>query len=274
MKSKFAFVLAVLSLSTLALWAAPTLAAKPGSVVCSTGLAAYQATLYPVQRQYCAQCHDDDGIAIRHSSADPALAYSITRKLIDFGRLDQSTLISKLKEKHWLQHDGPAIPLEPSQVETLIQAWWDQGEHSCPSSKGLLSAAIAIPAPLPATASGQFVTMHWDLTSVDPKFAGCVFELDIQRFTETQAAIPGSYRVKNLRAGCPGKTLHVTGIWLPVSGETQDYENYFQSVDQTVSPMASPTDLSILSKDIGILIQKKTSGDTLSVLFETLEIQP
>jgi len=243
--------------------------------VCEGGLTAYQQTLYPIQRQYCIACHGDGGMAIGHSVADPKLAYTTTRTLVDFMNVSSSTLLTKVKEQHWMDYGGSGIPVTVDQIQSLIEQWWSGGEAACPSTADLTSTALSIPSDLPARASNQFLTLKWDLGATNAKFLGCTLSVDIQQFTPSQNPIPGSYRLKSPRIGCTRAGITVSGVWFPVSGSVQGYENVFASIEQTLSPVPSEDQLVELSQDESIVIQRNfTANDTLSVLIEHLQLVP
>lgn len=250
-------------------------AAQGAAPTCESGLQAYQQTLYPLQRQYCVACHGDGGIAIGHSVSDPKAAYSVTRGLIDFIDIDSSVLMTRFKQKHWLSYGGSAIPLTPDQLREQIRQWWSQGESSCPSLADFTSQALAIPASLPTRASGKYQTLSWDLGQRSGSLQGCLFQVDIQEFSPTHDSIPGSYRVRLPRIGCVGKAVSVAGLWFPVSGSVQGYENEFADVSMEVPPVAAGTDAVVLSQRYGILIERNltSSGDTLAVMFEHLSVR-
>ena len=159
------------------------------------------------------------------------------------------------------------IPLEPAQLESLLLEWWQRGESSCPPSLKLTLAQAVPLTDLPSRASGRYRVLRWDLSKISPALAGCAFEVDAQKFTDRHDAIPGSYRVRGLRAGCVGKPLRIGGIWFPVSGQTQAYENYFDSVEAVLPALSDPSQLAPLSAGEGILIERVEGGDSLSVGF-------
>jgi hypothetical protein len=120
---------------------------------CAPGLQAFENTVYKtVLRPQCAECHDGTGAGPAsgppHSSADPVASYNLIESsgYVDFTQpLDQSTFVFKVQQKHWLKYDKTAAGVSVDQMTAALQAWWDQGENSCPDYATAQTVASVIP---------------------------------------------------------------------------------------------------------------------------------
>ena len=249
-----------------------TFAAADGVSICQPGLEAYQKTLYPLQRKYCISCHGDGGIAVGHSVSDPEKAYTVTRSLINFSDIESSTLIFKFKQKHWQNYGGPQIPVAPEEVSSLIQSWWDLGENVCPKLQDFVSDEIVIPNNLPDRASGKFASVGWDFRREKSPLDGCRFVVDIQRFTKSQPSILGSYRIKNPRISCWTKSVVIKGLWFPINGQIQGFENTYADSEWKIDANSDPTQFTLLSSEYGILLERKADTNSLSVMIDHVKL--
>ncbi len=258
---------------------------------CAQGLAAFENTLYKtVLRPQCAECHDGTGSGPAsgppHSSADPVASYNLIASsgYVDFTQpLDQSTFVFKVQQKHWVKYDKNATGVTVDQMTQALQAWWDQGESSCPDYATTQTAGAVIPSSLPLAPSENYVSMSWKLDSLGPMFTGSQFQVDIQQLTAPTKTTAGAYRVRKPRIATPQTGFAVTGIQFFINGKVPTNAVGWENLQSKIAghiPANSPAGADIfnqapvLSGRPLILLQDLAQGDVLTVSFSGVQIIP
>lgn len=219
---------------------------------CEAGQRAFAKTLHPVLRAKCIACHDVGGIGPEHSAADIAVAYPIARMPVNFMDIGSSLFVKKVAQKHWLNYDDTAQGMLVSELAPLIQAWWDEGEAECEVSYAYKSGNLALPSDLPTRSDGKYTTLEWNL-------GDCALSVDVQEFAPVTETNLGAYRVKAPRITCT-KAHHIEGLRFFVNGESEVFENIYDSVKVDIPASANVT---TLSRE-GMILLRRSNKDTLS----------
>jgi hypothetical protein len=254
---------------------------------CASGLAAFQATIYStILRPQCAECHDGSGTAAHpgppHSSADPVVAYNEASNFVDFTQpLDQSDFVSMVQAKHWLKYDSAATGTSADLMTAALEAWWTQGESSCPQYATPKTASLAIPSNLPLAPAENYVPMSWKLDALGSSFVGSQFQVEIQQLAVPTSTTAGAYRLRKPRIATPQTGLAVTGIQFFINAKSPinavGWENLESRIAGHVPANAQAgadifNQAPVLSGRPLILLQDLAAGDVLSVAFSGVQI--
>ncbi|GAA5217504.1 LamG domain-containing protein [Corallincola platygyrae] len=117
----------------------------------------YINTIYPIVREYCAQCHSDDA-AIPQSpyfaSADTSTAYEAAKSKIDLDTPSRSRLVVRLRSEFhncWSNCSSDA-----DEMETAIQAFSDAIDLTEIDPELVLSKAVRLTDGVVASSGGRF----------------------------------------------------------------------------------------------------------------------
>ena len=241
---------------------------------CPQGLAAFEKNLYtPILRHNCVECHDVGGIGPEHSTADPIASYAAIETYVNFAQMDQSRIIQHVQTKHWVNYDTAATGVSVDQMTGALQAWWADGEKSCPNSSTAQTSAAAIPAGLPVFPAESFVKMSWALDALDPEFKGSQFEVEIQQLAAPTSTTSGAYRLRKPRLSTPQSGISFEGIRFYINGKLLDSANGWAHLGARIAGHGNTFDQApVLSGRHLILLQDLAVGDVLSVAFTGVQV--
>ncbi len=235
--------------------------------VCEDGVEAFSKTLHPQLVINCSSCHGEGGSSTKHSVSSSREAYTLARKFVDFSQIQNSKFYKKVSRAHWLDYDSNAKGMTVSQIDSLLQAWWQEGEKNCPSPFGFETKQIVVPDNIPLRASGNYMTLRFDLGETKPIFKNCFFEIDAQIFLEKTELVPRSYRFKDPRIHCKSGNLHLNQLRLILDGTTQSFENIYDDLNVDLGASESPH---LLSNELLITVSRLDSQNYLSIGFGQL----
>jgi hypothetical protein len=239
--------------------------------VCEDGVEAFSKTLHPQLVINCSSCHGEGGSSAKHSVSNSREAYTLARKFVDFSQIQNSKFYKKVSRAHWLDYDSDAKGMTVSQIDSLLQAWWQEGEKNCPSPFGFETRPIAVPDNIPDRASGNYIKLSFDLGETKPIFKNCYFDIEAQIFLEKTSAVPRSYRFRDPRIHCKNGSLRLNQIRIILDGSTQSFENVYDDLNLDIG---ASDDLQLLSNELLIAMTRSDSKNFISIGFGKLLITP
>jgi hypothetical protein len=244
---------------------------------CAAGIAAYKDSVHALVRTHCTHCHGDNPDikhALQFALEDPAASRSAVERLVNWDDYQHSFFITQGGNGHCVPN-GYDCQTGPADLIAAVDAWWKNGESTCPR----LGKFFTDPAPLPAglpVGTQNWVPMRWDLSGIDPSLDGAIFEVEVQQFAAPSDTTPGAYRFRKPRLATVLNPVHIKGIRVLVNGKFDSYADEYVPVEVTVGSQAIPADPTkplphpVLSADPLIVTEDKPAGDQISVGFEDL----
>jgi len=228
------------------------------------GFEAFKKNVYPLIRQQCIQCHDNQGPGPNHSSSDPWISYQKVLSYTNFGNLKYSKFVTKGTNGHGNTYGGK-VNLTQEDLIAVLQKWWNEGENTSFLADKKVLKAQNLPK-LPD--DGSFVTMEFNLGDADNTLAGVKLSVDVQRFMKAEGMHQGAYRLKNPRViGLQGKYIDIQGIHIVVNGVPDLLANNFSQIQVVAGENES------LSPSQTIVLEKKSEAqDQLTLAIDKVAL--
>jgi hypothetical protein len=237
--------------------------------ICTAGFTGFKTQFLPmVQNEVCNTCHNGD-----NPNAPPWLVgddeqmYLSVKNYVNFGDLTSSRLFIRAGNRHC---GGGCNAAMADRMKGYLQSWFNAGESTCDQSVSLRTEPQPIPADLP---SDHYVTMGWELSSIDVGLRGARIEVEIRRFTAAEGPTPGSYFIRKPRfVSTEPFNLTVQKMRILNNRAFQEAANEFERVNAVVGPDQTGGALSypVLSPEPLILVEDHPGADQLMVSFEKL----
>lgn len=229
----------------------------------------FEATLFPLLRQRCTGCHDNNNNNQNfpgHANSDPSFAHTVItdQLLVDFDNMPGSRLVTRLsQDMHQCWNNN--CTTSANQMQAAIQAWSDGLDDSMP--------------PPPVDTDAKVTTESDTLQNV---LAGtnnnAVLNFNVSGLLETNQTVTFrvrvmvyddySYKFWEPELITPGVSVRVKNIKLRING----YYNPQNSAYTIVDRVASPGNYDLASHALVALMDQGASIDKVSFEFEVLEI--
>jgi hypothetical protein len=244
------------------------------SPVCASGFSSFKTAFLPkIETEACVRCHKG-----ANPSAPPWLVgkdsqiYSNAKNYVNFADLESSRLVIRAGNGHC---GGDCNEAMRGRMRTYLQNWWDGGESTCDQSFRLRTQPVRVPADLP---SDRFITLSWDLKTVDVSLRGVSMNVEIRKFTDAAGPVPGSYIIRRPRfIASQAIPVAVGRVRVLNNGTFQEATNQFERINAVVSPdvetdqaMSYP----VLSAEQTIVVEQHPGTDELTLAFDKLARMP
>ncbi len=200
----------------------------------SSGLRAFQETVYAHARANCVQCHSWRQPPL-FAAENVEEAYAAAKPYADFHSIKDSTFVFRTKNGHC----GQACETDGTHMQALIQEWWEKGENAqqppTPQESTLLTDAIALPEL--KKIKGGFVKLSWTLDALTPARVQQTserFELEVERFDVS------SYRFRQPRIHTADRALEVRGIKILIDGASDLTGNAYLKIENKIAAHSAP----------------------------------
>lgn len=237
---------------------------------CEVGISAFTETVHKKVRTDCVLCHGDGSAIKAFANEDPKTSYYQLLNYVNFAQVDYSALVLRAGNGHC----GLASCNEDSGKDMLdqVNAWWEKGEKDCQRNGQYFTEEQSLPTSLP-TDKAKFVTMTWDLGSINRTLSGMAFSLEIQQFVNRTEDEPGAYRVRKPQLSMGSATVKLRDIKILTNRKHDMAANGYTYIAQTHSPVSEDSgQYPLLSSQTMILLQDLAEGDKLSVSFEDIAV--
>jgi hypothetical protein len=234
---------------------------------CEDGFVSFRKTFHPFVRNRCANCHGDGGTLIQFAAKDPTEAYSEAIWLTNFDDMERSRFFIKAKAQHWFSKpkykDGDGAKLV--EVTQALYRWWNQGQFLCTKKFEMDSEGLVLKN-LPTRKENKYKSYTWNLSSAG--LNGVDVSADVQKFSDPEGNLSGSYRLQNLQIKTDSK-INIKGIWFSVSGQMAAYENSFEDIDLELEPKNNKQKIS----DSNLILIQRKKVDEIRVHFEKWKLR-
>ncbi len=240
---------------------------------CEMGLQAYKETVFPKIRKDCAECHGGaKENAPPFAVSDSLDSYNQVLNYMNFSDIGNSLFAVRAGNGHCKKSN--CNDESGDQVYELAQSWWEKGEKSCGRSGKLFANPVLIPANLP---SDQFVTMSFDLSTINSAFAGIYFQIDIQNAYPQVGQGKAAYRVRSPRFINGQGSISVKNLKVMLNGRFDPIYNAYVELDQPFQfiPVALGNVQSatpVLSSSTMTLLKDELANPKLYVSFVDLKM--
>ncbi len=195
-----------------------------------SGIAAYKATVYPIVRKKCADCHGRSRFPY-FAGTEVDKSYRVAKEYVNF----EDAAISTLVERSGDFHCGPRCAGGKDAMQAAIQRWWDEGEllgRGRPTIYGPLTVALPISDLLVAGRpdTSGYITLSWDLDEWGEAFVGAKLSLKIRVFDET------TYEVTGLALKTGAVAIAMQEVRLLVNDVFRSQDSAYLNVDRFVLP--------------------------------------
>jgi hypothetical protein len=272
---------ALLSFSQAALGAGFAVRSEAHRIVdpaqCQAGVTAFTNSVHQLIRTHCTHCHDVNA-DIRQGPpfavADPGDSYSRVSRLVNWNDPNSSYFITKGGDRHCVGYGYDCATGAP-ELEAALNAWWTNGESSCPRLGNFFTAQLPLPQNLPV-GRDTWVPLRFDLSDIDPSLDQALFEIEVQWFSQPASPSPGAYRFRKPRLASVLNPVHLKGIRVLVNGKWDSFADAYVPLEITVGDAPIPSDPKkplphpVLSADPLIVTEDKPTGDVISIAFEGL----
>jgi len=191
----------------------------------SSGLSAFQETVYAHARASCVQCHSWRQQPL-FAAENVEEAYAAAKPYADFHSIKDSTFVYRTKNGHC----GNACETDGTHMQSLIRQWWEKGEssqHLTPVVESIfLTDAIALPDL--KKIKGGFAKLSWDIRPLEK------FEIEVERFDVS------SYRFRHPRIYTADRALDVRSIKILIDDEYDPTGNAYLKIQNKVASHSAP----------------------------------
>ncbi len=239
---------------------------------CTSGITAFQNTVYAKITRDCKLCHDGSNAAApAYDSGDLTQTYFSVSNYVDFQNPETSTFVVRAGNGHCgLDNCDTASGAD---MLTQVKAWWDQGQKTCQVNGKYFTAELPVPADLPEKTA--WTLLQWDLSTVSLNLTGFTFGIDAQYLLKPSATNAGAYRFRKPRLLTGNRPVHVNNIKILINRGFNPIDNIYTIVDRIVSPQHGPAGEAApyptLSADTLITIPQ-TASDKLSIAFDVIQL--
>jgi hypothetical protein len=244
------------------------------SEVCTTGLAGFRTEFLPqVQKEICSACHNGDNPnAPAWLIGQDEQIYLSVKNYVTFADIQGSRLFVRAGNRHC---GGGCNAAMAARMKGYLERWWNGGEATCDQDSSLRTEPQPVPQDLP---TNGYVTMSWDLSSIDVALRGAKVAMEIRRFTDAKGPTPGSYLLRKPRFVSERPiSLAVQRMRILNNRNFQEAANQFERVHAVVSAdgtSGSALSYPVLSPEPTIVVEDRPGSDELIVTFEKLTPTP
>ncbi|MBL7716371.1 MAG: hypothetical protein JNL01_12970 [Bdellovibrionales bacterium] len=226
----------------------------------AASIVAFETTVHPVLRSYCAGCHASTQSPF-FASPDVGTAHTelIQAAKVNFQDIPSSRLIQRLSLD--LHNCWKDCAVAAAEMRSAIEEW-SRLRGAETGMTGQTTAKVRIPAGLGTTA----LTLNFPIeTLLNPALRGAVIDLSVVKFDNY------SYRFFNPRIRSTTATaVYVKGIKLVMNGIVPTGSTTYNAIDQVVTTSAGTTGTTLSTSSMILEMARGPGNDEIALNFEAL----